>query len=359
MRRPDRPATGPLSEGIDPKLRRVAELIDVGVVLLAADKSVDYASPRAEEITGISVEDTAAWDELLSDLHQMIEESWSSRTSGNVTEIEIEIDEKRRLVCFQVFFLDEEECVGFLVLVRDQSLQRALEADLAHAAQVRTLGSLHAGLAHDLRSPLNTIVLNLELLRAYREDGDDASWQETLDVLEDEARRLAGSVDLLMTQMLSPTDEVVRFDANELVRDLGRLLAGQARFQVVDLSVETAAEPLPVRGRREWLRRALTNVAINGLESTPEGGRLILTARRADDRVEIDVADTGPGVAETLGERVFDLHVTTRTSGTGVGLFVARSIAEADGGTLSLMPSESGALFRLSLPFEAEPREAA
>lgn len=353
MRREDRLGPGFLAEGIDPKLRRVAELIDVGVVLLDADKSVDYASPRAEEITGISLEDTAAWDELLADLHEMIEESWISRTSGNVAEIELEIDERRRLVCFQLFFLDEEECVGFLVLVRDQSLQRALEADLAHAAQVRSLGSLHAGLAHDLRSPLNTIVLNLELLKGYRKNDDEHAWNEALAVLEDEAQRLAGSVDLLMSQMLSPTDEVVCFDANDLVRDLRRLLAGQARFQEVELVVDASPEPLEVRGRREWLRRALTNVAINGLEATPEGGRLTLMTRSTGGRAEIDIADTGPGVPDTLGERIFDLHVTTRATGTGVGLFVARSIAEADGGTLRLVPSEAGALFRLSLPLAA------
>lgn len=353
MRRDDLAGPGPLSEAIDPKLRRVAELIDVGVVLLDADKSVDYASPRAEEITGIPVEDVAAWDQLLADLHEMIDESWRTRTSGNVAELEVEVDGTRP-VSFQVFFLDEEECVGFLVLIRDQSLQHALEADLAHAVQVRSLGRLHAGLAHDLRSPLNTIVLNLELLKSFGADGDAGSWRETVGVIEAETRRLAASVDLLMTQMLSPTEEIHRFDANDLVRRIGRLLAGQARFQGVELEIRTSAEPLWVRGRRDWLRRALTNVAINGLEATPDGGSLVLTTRRAGDTVEIDVADSGPGVPPELRDRIFDLHVTTRRTGTGVGLFVARSIAEADGGTLQLLPSEHGALFRMTLPFAEE-----
>jgi signal transduction histidine kinase len=351
MPRGDPSGPRPFFDAIDPTLRRVAELIDVGVVLLAADRSLDYASPRAEEITGIPVEDSAAWDDLLADLHEMIHQSGTTRASGTVAELEIELEETGRQVGFQVYFLDEEECEGFLVLLRDQALQRALEADLVHGVQVRSLGRLHAGFAHDLRSPLNTIVLNLELLKAHVANGDEASWRETVDLLETETQRLAAAVDVLMTQMLSPSEEVEGFDVNDLVRDLGRLLAGQARFQGVELEIDTAEEPLRVRGRVAWLRRALTNVAINGLEATPQGGRIVLTTRRAGQAVEIDVADTGPGIPDELGDRVFQLHVTTRSSGTGVGLFVARSIAEADGGTLQLMPSASGALFRLTLPF--------
>jgi signal transduction histidine kinase len=339
-----------LSETIDPKLRRVAELIDVGVVLLDGHKSLDYANPRAAQIAGIPVEDVAAWDDLLVSLHEILDATWKSRTSGTSVELEVEVEEAKRLVGFQIFFLDEEECVGFLVLVRDRSLQRMLEADLAHAVQVRSFSRLHAGLAHDLRSPLNTIVLHLELLKGHHANGDDGPWSETVELLEQETRRLAASVDLLMTQMLSPTDDVERFDVNELVRELGRLLAGQARLQLVELSIDAAARPLWVEGRRAWLWRALTNVAINGLEATPEGGRIVLTTRGTEEGIEIDVADNGPGVPPELGDRIFELHVTTRSSGTGVGLFVARSIAEAEGGRLRLEPSAEGALFRFSLP---------
>jgi signal transduction histidine kinase len=114
--------------------------------------------------------------------------------------------------------------------------------------------------------------------------------------------------------------------------------------------------PVTVEGHRDHLKQAVLNVAINGLEVLPESGTLSIVLQSGDDgRAALAVRDTGPGIPLELQARIFDMHFTTKETGTGIGLYVARSIVESEGGTLVVAATgPEGTTFSILLPVAAD-----
>jgi signal transduction histidine kinase len=107
-----------------------------------------------------------------------------------------------------------------------------------------------------------------------------------------------------------------------------------------------------VRFDVDQIWRALDNLILNGIQNTPAGGSITLSARRANDRLYLRVSDTGPGVPAAIADRLFEPFVTGRAEGTGLGLAIVREIARAHGGDAPLIPSENGAMFEIELPWQ-------
>ncbi len=343
---------------LDRRIQRIAELMDVGVILLSGAQEVDFASLRAQRLLGLSTDREEGWDKLVERLSEALDNAWGGE-AGRLVEIDWATKEAPKRLSFQIYGLDEDECEGYLLVVRDRSVQRALEADLALAAQLRNLSRLYLGLAHDLRSPLNAIVLNLELLKRSLPPTAAAAGEqrqgEWISVLEQETKRLGESLDRLLAQTIEPKTMQIRFDLNDAVNQLAQLLGGQAMQQKIELRLESSREPVPVFGRRDRIQSALLNIAVNGLEAMTDGGRLELACRREAGAAIVTISDTGPGIPATIAEQIFDLHFTSKSTGTGIGLFVARSAVQADGGSLEIAKSSaSGTVFVAHWPLAAE-----
>lgn len=343
---------------LDRRIQRIAELMDVGVLLLSGAQEIDFASLRAQRLLGLSTDKATGWDRLVEQLSETLDHAWGGE-AGRLVEIDWATPEAPKRLSFQIYGLDEDECEGYLLVVRDRSLQRALEADLALAAQLRNLSRLYLGLAHDLRSPLNAIVLNLELLKrsvlATAAIVGEDRLGEWLGVLEQETKHLGDSLDRLLAQTIEPKAERTRFDLNEVVTQLAQLLSGQATQQNIELCLRTHSEPLPIVGRRDRIHSALLNIAVNGLEAMTDGGRLELACRHEAGAALVTITDTGSGIPAAIADQIFDLHFTSKSTGTGIGLFVARSAIQADGGSLEIAESSaSGTAFIAHWPRAAE-----
>lgn len=245
--------------------------------------------------------------------------------------------------------------------MRDLGVLLALETDLRQAAQLRGLTRLYRGVAHDLKAPLNAMVLNLELLKQSLSapeaaDSDELARQRgRLQIVEEELARLGRALETLLSQTAPVRPLRERFDLRDLVREIENLLGPQARQQRVNLRVETPAAEVLVDARRDALKQALLNLAINGLEAMPDGGTLALSSRTDNGVATVAVQDSGPGIPNAVRARVFEMHVTTKASGTGIGLYVARTVAESDGGSLRLVSTgDDGTLFEVTLPLARE-----
>lgn len=227
-----------------------------------------------------------------------------------------------------------------------------LAASLRLASQMSALSGLYPGVVHDLRSPLNALVVNLELLKASISDDPDVERQERyVRILDEELMRLNDAIDRLLPAAAPPRDERGPFDLGEVVREVQALLAPQARHQRVAIEIDAPAEPLVLEGWRDRLKQALLAIAVNGLEAMPEGGTLAISAAPAPGGAILSVVDTGPGIPEALGERAFDLYASTKDGHGGLGLFVARQVVESVSGTLKHSPArDRGCRFDLALP---------
>jgi len=346
-------------------LSQIARAMDVGVVLLDNELAVDFASERARELLAADAEELdRRWSELCAAHRELF--ARAARQDAKREEIDVVVEPTsrvRRTVRLSVQRFSEQDEKGYLVLIRDSQTVRALEHDLQLAARLRGLMGLFMGLTHDLKAPLNAMVLNLELLKRSlvgdAPPGDaDAQASKTrrrLEILETELQRLERSLERLLAQTAPPRPEYVRYDAGELVGDVGELLAPQARQQKVALEVHTPPERLPTRGYPDLTKQALINLAVNGFEAQPAGGTMHIDANAEDGEIVIRVCDGGQGIAPEVQDRIFELHFTTKETGTGLGLYVTRTLVESQGGKLWLAHTgPDGTAFELRLPADQE-----
>jgi len=215
------------------------------------------------------------------------------------------------------------------------------------------LARLAAGVAHELRNPLAVILARAQLLALGLRQGrpiDQGKIESVLKTIEEQALRASRIIESLSTFARPRQPEVAPVDVGAVVEDVLAVL--RARAEAVHARVDVTVEggPLTVSADREQLTTALTQLVVNALEAVDAGGRLAVHARRAGDRVELAVRDSGPGVAAHDAERIFDPFFSTKPAAAGLGLCVAQTIAEAHGGALRLVEAGAGAEFVLALP---------
>ena len=213
-----------------------------------------------------------------------------------------------------------------------------IEANLRQAQRLSALGSLAAGIAHDVRNPLNAIkLLSSHALDTL--DGADNGTAQRLRTIRAEVDRLeeivSGFLALAKERELQP--EPVKVDA--LIEDCVRLVKAQAESRGIALSSELGVAELQIEIDPKQVKRAVLNVLINAIEACEGGGRVRVLTRSAEDTYQIEVRDNGPGLTKDTADRAFDPYFTTKPSGTGIGLSIARGIFEEHGGSVSLTSS--------------------
>lgn len=344
------------------RLLRFAHLVDTGVLLLRADGGLEFASERAAELFGLAADAAPeTWTERLRPLLDHLGQLAATSGNGRATRTVDLTRDDTRLRC-QAHPLEERGETGWLVLVRDRELVTALESDLRMAAQLRGLTRLYMGVAHDLKAPLNAMVLNLELLKRsiakpWIED-EDARRDRELEwtgILESEIARLRRSLEALLAQTAPPRDDRGELDLREVLGEILALLAPQARQQRVKLDAALGDAAVRVEGSRDQIKQAILNIAINGLEATPEAGTLAIGLHSEGSEAVVRVQDTGAGIPPEALERVFEMHFSTKATGSGIGLHVARTIVESHAGTIRVAATgPSGTTFEIRLPQAAD-----
>jgi signal transduction histidine kinase len=207
------------------------------------------------------------------------------------------------------------------------------QESMVRAERLAAVGTLAASLAHEVRNPLNSI--NLQLVLLSRRAGQLAEPERArFEGLVEAARREVTRLETLVQEFLalSSTDRVrlLPRSPGAVLREVAQLMAPVAREHGVSVR-EEISEPLPeVPLDADKLKQALINLVRNAIEAMPSGGRLTLSAEAVDAEVHLRVADTGVGIPP--GVDVFDVFLTTKEGGTGLGLPIVRRIVEAHGG---------------------------
>jgi hypothetical protein len=233
-----------------------------------------------------------------------------------------------------------------------------LRQDLSHASRVTTLGEMVSAFAHEIKQPLGAILSNAEaadlLLRA-----DPPDLAQTLEILADIRRddERAGEIIQRIRGFLRKRDaERVPLDANDLVRDVVRLVQNDAALREVALQTELAPDLPRLRGDRVQLQQVLVNLVINAMDAmaeVPVGKRnlVLQTARTGTGGAEVAVADSGTGIPADRLPRLFEPFYSTKPNGLGMGLPISRTIVEAHNGRIATENNPGGgATFRILFP---------
>jgi len=222
------------------------------------------------------------------------------------------------------------------------------------------MAELAGGLAHELRNPLSTMMINLKLLS---EDLQDVAAQtddmrrralRKVEVLRQEAERLQSLFDEFLSLTGSFRLQCAPTDVNSMVDRLRDFFEPVARSGHVDMIVRTRPGPLVCPVDVKLLNQALLNIVLNAEQAMPNGGVLCITTDVEAEWVVISVADTGVGIAEKDRDQVLRPFFSTKATGSGLGLSITQRIVGEHGGTLSF-ESEPGAgtTFRVRLPLHS------
>jgi signal transduction histidine kinase len=266
--------------------------------------------------------------------------------------------------------------VGVLLVSRDLSYLSRMQSTIAYSRKLVALGRLTAGIAHEVKNPLNAMIIHLELLRtkirraAVRKaepvvvagglglaeapaiTGAEADALQHVEVIESEIRRLDEVVQGFL-KFTRPEDlrlQPVR--VKDLFDEILPLIEPEAQKNNVRVQVDVPPDIPSVNGDAAMLRQVFLNLAINGCQAMPNGGTLRLSCGRASrNRVDVRVQDTGVGIPAEHLSKIFDLYFTTKDHGTGIGLSMVYRIVQLHDGDIEVESTKNrGTTFRVLLP---------
>jgi signal transduction histidine kinase len=217
--------------------------------------------------------------------------------------------------------------------------------------------ALAAGIAHEVRNPLNALQINLRILEQELHDVVADRGAHVYLVLSKIANEVA-SLDNFVAEFLRyarpPRLKLEPLQVKALLADLATFLAPELAKKGVELRLALERGPAHVQADSFQLKHAVLNLVLNAVQATPPGGVVSVETGGDPGRLWIEVSDTGEGIEADKLERVFDVFFTMREGGTGLGLPIARRIAAEHGGTLTLASAPGhGTTARLELPVRA------
>ncbi|MBV8728542.1 MAG: hypothetical protein JO336_01910 [Acidobacteriia bacterium] len=242
---------------------------------------------------------------------------------------------------------------GVLVRLSDPEAHRKLGRQLQTADRLAALSRISSGVAHEVKNPLNAILLHVEVARAKLTRGDTEISQQ-MEIISREILRL----DRVVKTFLDFTRPVELKLRNMPLRDLLAQVVELARPQAESshIALETAEEngDAEVRVDPDLIQQALVNLVVNAIEVMPGGGELRLEATANEDTAEIRVSDTGPGIPPEVRDKIFRLYFTTKKEGSGIGLAMAFRIVQLHDGTIDFTSEPGkGTTFSIRLPIAA------
>ncbi len=261
--------------------------------------------------------------------------------------------------------------MGTLITLRDLESMMQLGQELEIARRLAAIGRLTAGVGHEVKNPINAMVVHLELLRGKLAVAGPEAFggaQRHVDILAGEMQRLDRVVQTL-ADFSRPMDLKLReHDLRQVVDAVVELTAAEMQENGVHVVVRVPQEPLTVRADAELVRQALLNLLLNGMQAMPQGGEMRITLHRDYQFGVVEVTDEGEGIAPEVLPRIFELYFTTKSKGSGIGLAMTYRILQLHGGTLDVRSNpnphadDRGTTFTLRLPLAAgaaETRKAA
>ena len=239
---------------------------------------------------------------------------------------------------------------GLLVRLRDPEAQRKLGHELQTADRLAAISHITGGVAHEVKNPLNAILLHVEVAKSKLAHGDTDLGQQ-MEIIGREILRL----DRVVRTFLDFTRPVeLKLDTvplQQFMEEIVELARPQAEAAKIRVNLDQQVLGVEVRMDRDLLKQAILNIVVNAMQAMPDGGELRLEGSASEDTAEIRVSDTGPGIPPELRDKIFRLYFTTRKGGSGIGLAMAFRFVQLHDGTIDFTSEPGkGTTFSIRLP---------
>jgi signal transduction histidine kinase len=248
------------------------------------------------------------------------------------------------------FVQEKNSQIGALLIMRDTESVRRIGDEIEMSRRLSASGRLTRGVAHEVKNPINAIVLHMQLLRnKLAQQAPDT--RRHMDIIDSEIRRLDRVVQTLV-DFTRPRDlHLEEVDLRRIMEDVAQLAAPDAEQHGVTIKQDLPRERLPIKVDVDLMKQAILNVVINGVQAMPNGGVLTISAQRDEQVIVAEVRDQGDGIPRDMHDKVFELYFTTKKEGSGIGLAQTYQILQWHYGSVDFESGESiGTTFRFQIP---------
>ncbi len=243
--------------------------------------------------------------------------------------------------------------LGALVTLHDLESVAEIESELELSRRMAAIGRLTSGVGHEVKNPINAIVVHLELLKT-KLGGASGPAMRHLDIIESEIHRLDRVVQMLVDFSRPVELQLVEQDLRPVIGDVLTLASEEFSTHNVTLISRLPSRPLMAKIDSDLLKQAVLNVIQNGAQSMPEGGRLEVILEEDHKTAVLCVTDQGIGIPDDIREKIFDLYFTTKSGGSGIGLAMTYRILQLHHGSVEVQSKvDQGTEFRLRIPLAA------
>jgi signal transduction histidine kinase len=268
---------------------------------------------------------------------------------------EIRTETGHRIQASLDYIYDEEtrKDLGALVTLHDLESVEAIESELELSRRMAAIGRLTSGVGHEVKNPINAIVVHLELLKNKLGEGNTQAARH-LEVIDAEIHRLDRVVQTLVDFSRPVELQLKEQDLRLPIGDVLALAADELSTRNVTLESRLTSNPLIANVDADLLKQAVINVIQNGAQAMPEGGRLRVVLEEDKKNAVLRIADEGTGISEEIRDKIFDLYFTTKSEGSGIGLAMTYRILQLHHGSVEVQSNASrGTEFVLRIPLAA------
>ncbi len=322
------------------QLQHVVDHLEDVVIFLNPERRVLFFNKVAEGMIGRPLDEVVeiSLEELLPPPHPLrplIAVVAASSSAARDTTVALNQDGRVKEFLVSVFPVrDAARVMGTVVLLKDLESFKTVQSLISYSAKLAALGRLTSGVAHEVRNPLNAMMIHVELLRD-RLASTPPDVQQSLDIIGSEVQRLDRVVQGFLRFMRPQELSLKALDLNALLGSVAALLEAEWQARGVHFHWELDSALPPIRADEELLRQAFLNILQNACQAMPVGGTVtISTAREGRELIRVSIADEGVGIPAENLEKIFKLYFTTKPDGSGIGLSIVYRIIQMHDGTI-------------------------
>ncbi len=341
-----------LQENLDQIL---ANLTD-GLLLFDGGDRLVLATPSVSRFLGLPAEQlvqSAAAQVFAGEgsLNKLLREAFQERRALVGETLDLPENPATPHVSVTTHFVQENgHQVASLVTLRDAGTRAQLEDQIGLTTKLAAVGRLTSGVAHEVKNPLNAMILQVEILKS-KLAGQDEGVKPQLDILSQEIRRLDRVVKTFLDFARPMEIRRAQTDVTVLVQEVFMLAAPQAENYNVKLILEPNGVLPYLHVDPDLMKQALLNLVLNGCQAMPQGGELRVKPHAGAKSVDLEIVDQGVGIPEEARDRIFSLYYTTKPGGSGIGLAMTYRIIQLHDGAIHFSSEvNQGTTFRISLP---------
>lgn len=329
-------------------------------ILVADDENnlilSNKASERLVPMTSAERYDRPIWESIADDeISEFVRETLLSQETVRDREFALDRSGQTRILAFSIAPLVRNGTIqGTILHVEDVSERRGREARLRRAESLASLTTLAAGVAHEIKNPLGSIGIHMQLIQKAlaRIVGDEIDQiQGYVDVVNEEVERLNRIVVDFLFAVRPMDTKLEDSDLSGIVHDLLEFVRYELEEAGIGIREELDDDLPALEIDEKYLKQALLNIVKNAISAMPDGGTLTVSTQLKGDTVELRITDTGVGMSDEILNKIFEPYFTTKDFGSGIGLTLVYKVVKEHMGDITVTSQEGkGSTFAISFP---------